>query len=468
MPGVADTSPSSAGEPGPPVTPGGEPDFRRVFESAPGPIMLMSPDLVILAVSDAFETVSLVPREALVGRRLFDVFPDNPNAPEASGARNLRASLERVRRHLVADVMPVQRYDVRRPDSAGGGFEERYWTPVNAPILDADGRLLYIVQRVEDVTGVIRAASEHPGEVVAAGAGDATPSGFEIVVRAREVAEASRQLKEANLELERLAQELAEAGRAADRQHVAQMAAEREIRRLKEEFLASVSHELRSPLTSVLGYLSLVLDGGYDLDPEIAGHLEVARRNGLRLEALVADLLLIAQAQAGRLPLARRRVELSRLVAEAVDAARPAAAAAGLRLEHSPVSVPAVHVDPVRIGQLLDNLVSNAVKFTPAGGTVRAMLEERPGAVRISVADTGPGIPVEERPRLFDRFFRTSSAVETGISGTGLGLAIAKAIAEAHGGSIGLRDAPGAGSTFFVDLPLAAEDDGPVRSAAAG
>ena len=379
------------------------PDFRRVFESAPGPVMLLTPDLVILAVSDAFVTVSLVEREELVGRHLFEVFPDNPDAPDDPGSRNLRASLERVRRHLVPDVMPVQRYDVQRPGSAGGGFEERDWTPVNAPIL----------------------------------------------------------------ELERLAQELAEAGRAADAQHTATLAAEREVRRLKEEFLATVSHELRTPLTSVIGYLDLVLEGGYPLDAEVAGHLEVARRNGQRLEALVADLLLIAQAQAGRLPLSRRAVDLPPLIELAVATAQPAADAAGLRMEQTLRDVPAVDVDPIRIGQLLDNLISNAVKFTPRGGTVRAALERRPDAVRISVTDTGPGIPSEERPRLFDRFFRTAGAVEGGISGTGLGLAIAKAIAEAHGGTIGLHDARESGSTFYVDLPLAgtASEDTALRTA---
>lgn len=446
---------------------GAPPDFRRVFESAPGPIMLMSPDLVVLAVSDAFERVSLVAREDLVGRHLFDAFPDNPDAPDDPGSRNLRASLERVRRHLVADVMPVQRYDVQRPASAGGGFEERYWTPVNAPILDDDGALLYIVQRVEDVTGVIRAASGRPAGGAAAGSGDAIDPDFELIARTREVAEASRQLKEANLELERLAQELAEAGRAADAQHTATLAAEREVRRLKEEFLATVSHELRTPLTSVIGYLELVLEGGYPLDAEVAGHLEVARRNGRRLQALVADLLLIAQAQAGRLPLSRRPVDLSPLIEQAVATAQPAADAAGLRIEQALRDVPAVDVDPIRIGQLLDNLISNAVKFTPRGGTVRAALERRPDAVRISVTDTGPGIPSEERPRLFDRFFRTAGAVEGGISGTGLGLAIAKAIAEAHGGTIGLHDARESGSTFYVDLPLAgtASEDAPLRTA---
>lgn len=437
----------------------GPPDFRRVFESAPGPILLLDPDLVMVAASETFLGVVMVRREDVIGRRIFDVFPDNPDDPGTTGERNLHASLERVRRHLVPDVMPVQRYDVRLPEEQGGGFTRRFWSPVNAPILGDDGRLLYILVRVEDVTDMVRdPEGEEPHDDLLEPGAPAPPDLW-MRARAREAAATSRQLKEANHELERLARELAEAGRAADRQHEAQIEAEREIQSLKEELLATVSHELRTPLTSVIGYLDLVLEGGYALDPEVESHLEIARRNGQRLGDLVADLLLIAQAQAGRLPLERRPVELASVIEQAVEAARPSADAAGLRIEQGLAATPPVAADPGRIGQLLDNLISNAVKFTPPGGTVRAALEPRPDCVRISVSDTGPGIPEEERPRLFDRFFRASRAVEGGVPGTGLGLAIAKAIAEAHGGSIGLDDQAATGCTFFVDLPLAADAD---------
>ena len=463
---MADMSALHAGDPGRAAAAAAPPDFRRVFESAPGPILLLDPDLVMVAASQSFLDVVMVRREDLIGRHIFDVFPDNPDDPGTTGERNLYASLDRVRRHLVPDVMPVQRYDVRLPEAQGGGFTRRFWSPVNAPILGEDGRLAYILVRVEDVTDMVRdPEGEEPHDDLLEPDAPA-PADLWMRARARDAAAASRQIKEANRELERLARELAEAGRAADRQHQAQIEAEREIQTLKEELLATVSHELRTPLTSVIGYLDLVLEGGYDLEPEVASHLEIARRNGQRLGDLVTDLLLIAQAQAGRLPLDCRPVELASVIEQAVEAARPSANAAGLRIELGLAAVPPVQVDPGRIGQLLDNLISNAVKFTPPGGTVRAALERRPGCLRISVSDTGPGIPEEERPRLFDRFFRTSRAVEDGVSGTGLGLAIAKAIAEAHGGSIGLDERAAAGCTFFVDLPLAAgADDASLRSA---
>ena len=124
--------------------------------------------------------------------------------------------------------------------------------------------------------------------------------------------------------------------------------------------------------------------------------------------------------------------------------------AAGLRLEHALAKVPPVDVDPVRIAQLLDNLISNAVKFSPAGGTVRAVLEQHEGCVRISVADNGPGIPADERHRVFDRFYRRSGQSATG---SGLGLAIVRSIAQRHKAEICLGHTVGAGLTVRIKFP---------------
>ena len=116
------------------------PDFRLLFESVPSLYLVLSPDLQILAVSDAYLNATMTTREGIVGRGLFDIFPDNPEDPKASGVRNLAASLARVREHRVPDTMPIQKYDIRRPASDGGGFEERFWSPVNSPVFGADGR----------------------------------------------------------------------------------------------------------------------------------------------------------------------------------------------------------------------------------------------------------------------------------------------------------------------------------------
>jgi PAS domain S-box-containing protein len=133
-----------------------EPDFRTLFESAPGLYLVLTPELTIVAVSDAYLHATMTRREDVLGRGLFEVFPDNPDDPAASGVRNLKDSLDRVRSQRAPDTMAVQKYDIRRPESEGGGFEERFWSPVNSPVLDAAGEIEYIIHRVEDVTEFVR------------------------------------------------------------------------------------------------------------------------------------------------------------------------------------------------------------------------------------------------------------------------------------------------------------------------
>jgi hypothetical protein len=235
----------------------------------------------------------------------------------------------------------------------------------------------------------------------------------------------------------------------------------RELDRLKDEFVALVSHELRTPLTSILGYLDLVLDG--DVGPLTEAQerfLHVIERNGDRLRRLVGDLLFVAQLDAGRLRLEPAPVDVVSLAREAVEAASPAAAANGVSIRLEETQVPPLWADRARLGQLLDNLLSNAVKFTPEGGRVDVHVRRRNGSVRLEISDTGVGIPPEELPLVFERFFRAESASRGAVQGTGLGLAIAKAIAESHGGSIGAESAEGAGSTFWVEIPLRVAAEG--------
>src|SRR5574341_1672719 len=132
------------------------PDFRTLFESAPGLYLVLAPDLTIPAVSNAYLQATMTVRDQILGRTLFDVFPDNPDDPAATGTSNLRASLDRVLQTKQPDTMAVQKYDIRRPESEGGGFEERFWSPMNSPVPGADGRVRYIIHRVEDVTEFVR------------------------------------------------------------------------------------------------------------------------------------------------------------------------------------------------------------------------------------------------------------------------------------------------------------------------
>jgi signal transduction histidine kinase len=226
----------------------------------------------------------------------------------------------------------------------------------------------------------------------------------------------------------------------------------READRLKDEFVALISHDLRTPLTSITGYVELALED--DLTDEVRGFLQVVSRNSERLLALVNDLLFVARLQTGEMSLEATEVELGEIVDDSVRSMQPRATAKGVKLTCDVEHVPTATVDRGRVLQVLDNLISNALKFTPEGGAVYVSLRHDDGQVVVEVADSGIGIaPVDQR-RLFERFFRAENAVERQIPGTGLGLYISRAITEAHDGKLSVRSELGRGSTFRLELPL--------------
>jgi signal transduction histidine kinase len=226
-----------------------------------------------------------------------------------------------------------------------------------------------------------------------------------------------------------------------------------EADRLKDEFVALISHDLRTPLTSILGYLELTLEDE-ELTAAQRGYLEVVDRNAQRLLRLVSDLLFVARLEAGQLELHESELDLAAVAQQSVLEAEPRATASGITLKCETEPVPGVAADRGRMFQLFDNLVSNAIKFTPKGGEVRVSVVQANGAVRLEVVDTGIGIPEGEQRRLFERFFRASTASERQIQGTGLGLYISRAIVEAHGGEISFESEPGRGTAFRIDIPI--------------
>jgi signal transduction histidine kinase/CheY-like chemotaxis protein len=407
------------------------PDFESLFESAPGLYLVLDPDLVIVAVSNAYLAATMTRREEILGRGLFEVFPDNPDDPEATGVGNLRASLERVRRNLVADTMAVQKYDIRRPAAEGGGFEVRYWSPFNSPVVGADGRLAYIVHRVEDVTEFVRLkqAESERQQFATDLLKDNARKEAEILQRSKELQEANRQLRAAN--------------------------------EAKSEYLSRMSHELRTPLNAILGFAQLLeLEDLREQQRESLHYILSAARH---LLGLINEVLDIAAIEAGRLPLSLEPVPVADVVAEVVSLIRPLADQHGILLASSSPSCDA-HVmgDRQRLKQILLNLVSNAVKYNHEAGSVHVDCENVAGErLRVKVSDTGPGIPAESIERLFVPFERLENQHEA-IEGSGLGLPLSKRLAEAMGGILELATTVGQGTTFWVELPLA---EGPVQRA---
>ncbi|MBZ5739833.1 sensor histidine kinase [Nocardioides mangrovi] len=222
---------------------------------------------------------------------------------------------------------------------------------------------------------------------------------------------------------------------------------------VKDDFIALVSHELRTPLTSIYGYVTMLAEQD-DVPEPMRRQVEVIARNTARLKTLVEDLLQAAQVAAGELRIRPVPADLAMLAREAAESAMPAADAAGVQLSADlPTSLP-MTVDPVRMAQVLDNLVSNAVKYTQPDGWVRVEGHALSDRVEIRVADSGIGIRPDELVELFRNFFRTEEASHRAVQGVGLGLSISRTIVEAHGGRIDVSSQPGRGSVFTVVLPV--------------
>jgi signal transduction histidine kinase len=218
----------------------------------------------------------------------------------------------------------------------------------------------------------------------------------------------------------------------------------------KDDVVSTVSHEFRTPLTSIIGNLDLALSDPSDLTAPAVRRIEVAQRNAERLLALVSDLLMSASSA---LHIHPRRTDLASLVEASLGSAHAHAQSCQVSLS---MDVPAplwAHVDGLRISQALDNLVSNAIKYSPDGGRVRVSASSESGRVRLHIEDDGMGMTAADAERVFTRFFRSPAVRDGAIPGAGLGLSITKAIVEGHGGSISCSTLPGRGSTFTLELP---------------
>jgi PAS domain S-box-containing protein len=234
---------------------------------------------------------------------------------------------------------------------------------------------------------------------------------------------------------------------------------------MQRSFAASASHELRTPIAAIIGYVEEILENA-QLTEEDHGLLDIVYRNAQRLNLLIDDLMMLDQLEIGTSAARLEATALTPLLDRVITNLSADAQRSGIDLRADCGPGTAVMADPVRLEQALSNLISNALKFTPAGGTVTVAAKtglpsRRRGdatgeRATLSVADTGPGIDAGELDRIFERFYRTTTAIDEAVEGSGLGLAIAKAMIEEQGGRIHVSSTPGEGSTFIIDLPQAA------------
>jgi len=223
------------------------------------------------------------------------------------------------------------------------------------------------------------------------------------------------------------------------------------VEELRADFLSMITHDIKAPLTVILGYTEMLTDADGrpgEIPVDILGHI---RESGEKIHALVSNFLDMSRIEAGRLVLDRRPVDLSGVVAQAIDQHAWSARRRGVTLSVDGIPLPTVVADEAQMERVIVNLIGNAIKYTAQGGSVRVTTGRANGSVAVAVRDTGRGIPPDELPHLFEKYRRVREKHRT--EGTGLGLFIAKTIVEAHGGTIRVKSAPGAGSTFTLLLP---------------
>jgi len=418
--------------------------LQGLFESLPGLFLIFASDLTVISVSDAFLEATMTRRQDVVGRSIFEIFPDQPGAETIS---NWRASLDRVRRTAAPDTMAIQKYDIRRAD---GVLEERYWSPMNSPVLGSDRQVEYFIHRVVDVTEYVRHKSQ-------AGGSKAKPltrmeqMEAEIFQNSAQLEAANRQLHDANAQLRQAKADAESANRA------------------KSTFLSTMSHEIRTPMNAILGYAQLMLRDP-TLGEDSKANLKIIGRSGEHLLALINDVLDMSRIEAGRAELNPVTFNFSTMLMDLSAMFRLRAETKALRFELivDGESVPYIVADEGKIRQALINLLGNAIKFTRRGQVIlRAALYHRNESqgsddglwLAASVEDTGAGITEREQKNLFEPFTQTRQGREIQ-KGTGLGLAITRKYARLMGGDVTLSSSPGKGSVFHFGVPVERGDAG--------
>jgi signal transduction histidine kinase/FixJ family two-component response regulator len=416
-------------------------DFRALFEAVPGRYLVLAPDLVIIAVSDAYTRMTMTVRGAIVGRPIFDVFPDNPQNANAAAANALRASLDRVLEVGRPDAMAVQKFLAPRPITDGGGLEERYWSALNTPVYDAMGELRWIIHRVQDVTDLVKLRVGQEARET------------QILEQQRAI----EQLHAANHELARRVDESAK--RTKEREQASGQLADAEKLEAIGSITGGIAHDFNNLLAAIIGNLEMLgdqtgLDAGGE---ELLGE---AQRAAMRGAELARRLLTFAR----RDPLQPARIDVNELVeAMAKRLEREFARTVGITLDLAHDLWP-VTADAAQLETSLANIIANAGDAMPKGGrliigTRNGHLDadyvcEHPGVkpgdyAIVEVSDTGSGMSRAVQRRIFEPLFTTKDKS----TGRGLGLSTVLGFVKQSGGYVDVASEEGIGTTFRVYLP---------------
>ena len=481
-------------------------DTLRALETAPNMYLILSPDLYILTASNLYLKATSATREMIVGKHIFEAFPDNPEWVGANGVANIKASLEEVLSKKEAHIMPIQKYDV--PDYKNPGkFIERYWDPCHTPILDDRGDIQYIIQLATDVTEKVLAQkaqkeSEERFRTMAEGSGiliavidedgratyfnqqwaaftgrpveELTQHGWIDLIHSEDKDSFLNSFSENLIKQSTFVVELRLSHRqneycwllfkATPRFYMDQsfggyiascidISQQKRNEQRKHDFISMASHELKTPLASMKGYVQLLVANAKKLNDSFAiPILDKANNQVKKMTALINGFLNVSRLESGHIPLNPQLSDLADLVKEAKE--ETTSTNTSHIIVFRPVLTTYVNADRDKIGQVIQNLISNAVKYSPAGTTINVACVTVNAQARVSVQDQGMGVAEQDRPRIFDRYYRVETPTTQAIGGFGIGLYLSKEIIERHGGQIGMESTLGEGSTFWFTLNL--------------
>ncbi len=394
-----------------------DPDFRNIFQKSPVLLSVLDANLTIVASSDSYLEIMGRSPEDLYGLNVYDAFPSDSETTESPLTTDLRQSLEHALRTGKPDWMAVRRHALEQSTDAGDEAEIHYWSPVNAPIYDENGELIYVIQIAHDITPYVEMSESTNDAVTTYATGDTTIES-DSIDRTRGLLEENRVLTNAQ--------------------------------EAKNEFLSHMSHELRTPLTAISGFAELLTVSG--LDNERTAWANTIVKASRHLATLVNEILDISRIESGDLSLSIEPVSIATAIDDALELMRPTAARLDVDLAVSgETHGVSVWADNQRLKQVVINLLSNAIKYNRVGGSVTVQVIPDLEHVSVSITDTGVGLSRSSLEKLFTPFERMDAAA-TDVEGTGLGLALSKDLVDAMRGRLTAESVVGVGTTFTIEL----------------
>jgi PAS domain S-box-containing protein len=412
-------------------------NYQTLFEHVPGLYLIILEDFTIAEVSRAYTEATFTKREEIIGRNLFEVFPDNPNDLTADGVANLKESLKYVFRNKVSHTMAIQKHDVRKPD---GTFEEKYWSTVNKPVLDSQNEVEYIIHRAEDVTEFIKLKQEkHQFELVSTAMEDRLQK-MEIEI----LQEVQKLNQELDIKVLERTKHLDEANSIIQENINALTFQKKQL----EDFCNIITHNLRAPLVNISMIIEMLAENSNDIEKGVLlDKLNSTTRNLSEIFNELVESIQILQDN----EIESEEIDLALHVQKVTESLQIEIERSGAVIETYLDEAPQVYFPLNYIKSILQNLISNSLKYRSADRSpmITVKTERKDDTVILSIADNGLGLDLEKHKH---DLFKIRKIFHTHPEAKGFGLFLTKSQVEAMGGKIWIESTPGIGSTFYIQL----------------